>query len=490
MGILDAPPLGPGAFNAFNLKQARYRNLHSMALADRNASVSKATSAYGDNSSFTESWANFNNWVLPGTPGLQISNGAVYSNNGATGAGANHSFVVGVAQNMRAVFNLNVPSIPSGGVLVIGVSSDTAGSVPTAGAAKARGLYLSSAGVTQWDQGSGQQVLSSTISAGTYMCVIEADSVYLSVVMTRTDGSKEYRARWGRSGFNINNLFIFNSDSRQLGGMSIGPVGAKMAHATVSPRAGIEGVGGTVFWTGDSALTHSFRVVLPPNYESRSPSPLAIMFHGAGTLGEVVFADDPNSTYIPNALTAAGFIVASAQYMPYQNSWGSQNAVDTYTALYKYVRDNFNIGSVAIHCHSMGGTESLNCLARNIIPGVVSWSGTSVTANLGFNYTSALFKTDITNAYGIASDGSNYAAMTAGFDPILRSGDAFRELPMMIVYATDDTVVDYTQNAQKLIANVTPYCPDLRVSTTTGGHSFNWQPWASQFAAFHAQYAA
>jgi len=48
---------------------------------------------------------------------------------------------------------------------------------------------------------------------------------------------------------------------------------------------------------------------------------------------------------------------------------------------------------------------------------------------------------EIRAAYGIAADGSDYAAKTAGYDPALRSPADFKGVPIWSTYSTLDTSV-------------------------------------------------
>lgn len=85
---------------------------------------------------------------------------------------------------------------------------------------------------------------------------------------------------------------------------------------------------------------------------------------------------------------------------------------------------------------------------------------------------------------------ATYAQATAGRDPALMRGDAFRGVPMLAIAATDDTVVPKTENTDVLETIAGPYAPEMTVVPATGGHSFSAMPnYAPQIVAFYKKYA-
>lgn len=458
------------------------RRLNDLAASDRSKSVASARTVYEDTGVFTESWANLTAWA--GGTGLQVSGGALYSNSGSgSTAGATLAWALGTTGTGRAVFVINHVSGAGSGGMIVGVSSDTAGSAPAAGAANAKGLYLHpSSPIQSMDSGTATNLSVGVNPAnGTYIVTVTADARYLSVVAVKSDGSAEYRTRFARGSFNIQCLYIFNSDSRNLTGDNIGALGARTGIGTITPRTGVEGTARTVHWsTLPSGI--SCRIALPPTYDSRKPAPLAICFHGNGS-DENHFADNANGLAVANALTAAGFIVASAGA---GSTWGAQSALDAYYALYQYVRDNYAIGATVFYANSMGSIEALLSLAERRIPSIAAYAATSPTANLASVYVDGSatasseaqalgqgeFTTIINTAYGITGTApTDYATLTAGHDPLLKTGSAFRGVPVKMYAATDDYQVLKDKNADPLIALIVPFSPDASVTAMTGGHS-------------------
>jgi fermentation-respiration switch protein FrsA (DUF1100 family) len=464
--------------------------MHAVGIEASLMSWRRSQAVFDDYASFIESFTNLTNWTMPATPGLQVSGGACYSV-GLTGggSGANHAWPLGTTGVGRAVFVVNVNSAP-GGNFILGVTSDTAGAIPTAGGTTARGIGFHNSAVNTFDAGVETQVYS-TFSAGVWVVTVTADPIELSIVARKVDGSREARVQWARSAFAINNLYIFNGDTNALSGVSVARVGAKQGLATVAPRNAVEGVGATVQWTLQSGA--GIRIVFPPGYDSRIPCPVVMVFHGNGS-DEAHWAaagsggggaGNANGFVVANAFTAAGFIVIGAAYRAGVSTWGSQNGLDAYLTAYRFLVANYAVGPLVFYGNSMGGIESLLSLADRRIPGVMAWIGTSPTGNLADNY-NATFSATINSAYGISGD---YAAKTAGHDPALMKGDAFRGLPMLFLAATDDTTVLKANNTDVIASLVSPHSPEVVVVPTTGGHSFDFTPYTAQIVAFARKYA-
>ncbi len=466
---------------------AALHQLNAKAVTEQNRSVVNSRIGYEDTAAslFAESWASANaNWTQGANP-CQVSGNRLYAGaSQGSGSGQNHSYALSASDNMRAVFNLNVPSGTSSGGVIIGVSSATAGSAPAAGANDAFGLYLNSGvGVTFKQISNGSTTdQSAIIAAGDYVVTVCVDQTYISVTACKTDGTVEVTVRRLRSGFAVNNLYVFNSDVRQLSGMSVGIGAARKGLQTITPRTGIEGVAKTMHWSGDG--TNSWLVFLPANYDSRKPSPVVMCFHGNGT-DETAWYTNGNYQSVQRALVNAGYIVLSCSLNSSKTTWGNTASTDAYYAAYKFLRDNYAIGPISIFANSMGGIESLNALAANKIPGVVAYAATSATVSLAENYANPLFTSVITSAYGISGD---YDAKTAGKDPLLLPEYSFRQLPMLFITATDDASVTPSANTLAFVPKMQNVSPSVTSVLTTGGHSFAVSPFLSQITTFFDTY--
>lgn len=490
----NADQIGDLSKKATDTLKLQMQQIQNKGIQDSLVSINKSKALYDDTAStiFTENWSNLNNWTLAATPGMQISNNKLYSTgSGGPSSGANKSYALGANENLRALFKVTIPSGGITGGAIVGVSQDTAGAVPSGGAAKAFGIYFRDPStVTQvMDNGTvtdNPANLQST--AGDYTVTVTVDQTYISVVAVKTDNSLEISARRLRAGFAVNNLYVFNSDSRALTGISIGLVSARKSLQTISPRSFGEG-SKTMQWTGDG--TQSFRIYLPANYDSRIPSPVAICFHGNGT-DETHWTSSGNATNMAGMqkeLVNAGFIVLTCSLNSSKTTWGNAASTNAYYEAYNYLKNNYAIGPVVFYANSMGGIESLNALAENKIP-CSAWAATVPTYDLKSNYNNSMFTTLINSAYGIAADGSDYSTKTLGRDPALMSASAFRLLPMMILAPSDDVAVSTADNADALEKKVSGYALEVvRVPVPSGGHSFNVSPYIQQIVNFLKKYA-
>jgi hypothetical protein len=468
---------------------ANLYGLQARANADQYASLAASRTGYEDTASsiFTEAWASASaNWVQGANP-CQVSGGVLYA--GATqggGSGQNKSVALAGSENLRAVFTVNLVTGGSSGGLAIGVSSAAAGVAPGAGGADAFGLYFRSFNAIpqQVSAGSFTELTGqNAFAAGTYIVTVTVDQTYISVAAARTDGTGEIYTRRLRAGFNVNNLYVFNSDTRQLTGHGVGVCSSRKGLQTITPRTFGEGVTKTVSWSGDG--TNSWMVFLPAGYDSRRPLPVVMCFHGSGT-DETAWISNGNYSALQRACVNAGYIVVSCSLNASKTTWGNAASTNAYYAAYKYLRDNYAIGPVAIFANSMGGIESLNALAANKIPGVVAWVGTAATTNLLDNYNNTTFTSSITASYGISGD---YEVKTLGKDPQLLPEYSFRQIPMLFITPTDDAAISSPNNALTFIPKMQAVCPLVTSTLTTGGHSFAIGPFLSQITSFFDAYA-
>jgi len=475
----------------------RKQQIDRRGIQDSIISLSKSKAGYDDTSStiFTESWADLTAWAA--LSGIQVSGGKLYGTGvGGGSAGANHAFALASNQNLRAVFKFNYPSIGTSGGVMLGVSEDAVGVAPTVGGTNFFGLYIkciSTNAILRSELGvTSATVENPIIAVGDYIVTVTVDEVYISVSLAKTDGTIEACCRRLRAGFNVNNLFVFNNDTRGLTGMSISSVSARASLQTITPRTFGEGQAKTIQWTGSLDMWESYRIYLPPNYDSRIPCPVAICFHGNGS-DETQWSINGNYTLIQKSLVSAGYIVLTCSYTNH-SSWGIIGSTNAYYQAYLYVKNHYAISSVVFFANSMGGIESLNALSENLIP-CVAWVGTSPTYNLLDNYNGVInggiFKAVIQSAYGIASDGSNYTAQTLGRDPSLMSPVAFRCIPMLIISAMDDASVSKVNNGDALAASVSNTSLLVQeVSVASGGHSFDVTPYITQIVAFFNQFVS
>ncbi|NKW08221.1 hypothetical protein GS938_21130 [Rhodococcus hoagii] len=399
---------------------------------------------------------------------------------GGASSGANHAIGLGPTETMRAVFVLEQLSGGSSGATVIGFSKDAVGAAPAASFANGYGIGIpasSSAQVKRYNAGSTED-LGVASGSGQWIVTVTVDLTCASVVARPVDGSAEFRGRWDRAGINVNNLQIFMSDVRGTSGQAISKASMRRAVSTMSPRAGIEGIGASVHWS--RLGTSGFRIALPKSYDSRVPTPTVVLFHGGGS-DETHWADNANGRGVANTFLDAGYIVIGASHTSNRVTYGAQISLDAYAIAFEQAAKLYNLGPVVFYGNSMGGIESLLSLAQGRIPGVVAWIGSVPTASLeaAWDFTPGYLDrtVEIKAAYGIAGDGADYASKTAGHDPMLLDPKAFGGVPMYAVVATDDTSVHQARNWDVFAPRVAPYAQEMKRLDITGGHS------SSQIAA-------
>jgi acetyl esterase/lipase len=221
-----------------------------------------------------------------------------------------------------------------------------------------------------------------------------------------------------------------------------------------------------VFYAPTAAGEQSVRIAMPAGYDSRIPVPLVLYMHGSGGNATSPITDIDTTVY--SALVANGFAVASSDQ--HGNNWGNDSAVADMVTLYKYVTARYAVGPILLMGQSMGGLSSLRTLAARQIPGVVGWLGIYPVTNLANLYSLGTYTSAIKTAYGIASDGSDYASKTAGADPNLLDASLFRGVPMRFYASTGDAVVPRAQNSDLLAARVANINPEATIVVCSGNH--------------------
>ena len=318
------------------------------------------------------------------------------------------------------------------------------------------------------------------------------DATTISVVLAVTGSTTEYRCQFARSAAAVNNLYLYLGDSRNLTGNSIGPMVVRKGFATSSPGFGIEAAGRNVQWTkvtSVSGASNTVKIVTPPGYDSRFPSPAVVMFHGHGS-NENLFSDNAGQQPAYTAFLGAGYVLISTACTAAVSSWGAGCSLDAYDAAVRYARDHYNIGSIGFYANSMGGIESALMLADRRIPGVSWWIGQARTFSLADTYAPQAGFSDFSATINTAYGASSYATIPSGHDPAQMDPRAFRGVPMMILSAGDDVTVNPVTNGQALARAVTAYAPELVVPTgITGGHSFALSSYTAGMIAFANRYS-
>lgn len=444
---------------------AAAKNLGSAAIgaADSVRAVARSRIAYEDADQFIETWVNTSAWATS-TVIAVTGDGRAYN---VSSSGANRSFPVAAGRSFRATAAINfVGADPLTGWTMLGVSNSAAGSALTNPGFRGIGLETSTRAAVFWDGTAFVYASGPAITApnGSYYATVTADDTVIGFTISSPDRVVEWHREIPRAGFNINNVSIYSSDSRGITGSTHGTITAKADHTTVRPPTGVDTVWPTVSWgdTGGPGPSR-VRIILPPGFDPRYPTPLAIVFHGVG-------GDASSHGFVEYTLLEAGYIVAMSDG---SGTWhaGNQASVDEYARLYRYVRDRLPVGPVVFVAESMGGLAALNLIAQRAVPRPAAWVGYSPAINLRGLYD--LLPDNAANiraAYGIASDGSDYVTRTAGCDPNLRPVDDFAGVPMLVFHSPGDTVVPKATNIDQLRARIGPLAAEATTIVTSGDH--------------------
>lgn len=400
----------------------------------RSSQISNANWVDSSGTEFYEPWLGLTNWSS--NTGIQVNGGRLYANSGSgTTGGINKSFALNSNQSARIVVPFTYVTNGGGGGILIGVSSDTPGAVPANAGTSAEGLYFQGATIQSWNKGTGTNIVTGLTINQTYVgrITITVDPSIVSIVyavdsIAASPTTTEYRTQFARSNMALNNLYILFTTSQNLSGSSVGPLVARQAMSTSTRSYGIEAAGRNVQWTqvtGPNAITNNVKIVTPPAYDSRIPTPAVLMFHGNGS-NESLFSDNAGQSPAYTAFLNSGYILISTAYSANGSSWGVQAALDANYAALQYARDHYNISSIGFYGNSMGGIESLLCLADRRIPGVAWWVGMSATYSLYNNYVNqavaAPFTTLIDSAFGDTL-GTLSSAVSAGAASISSSAN-------------------------------------------------------------------
>lgn len=205
--------------------------------------------------------------------------------------------------------------------------------------------------------------------------------------------------------------------------------------------------------------------------ELQPVSPVLVQYcHGAGE-DQNAWTTDALKRPIREALLAQGYILSGS--IAAGENWGNQAGLDSYTSQVTDAQARFGIQKLLIFSQSMGGLAGLLNVGNASFPaGMLKGIYLIYPAcNLSWCYNdNASFKPEITTAYNIASDGSNYAAQTAGHDPVLLSGSAFTGIRMRFTSSFADMTVNKTANALQMQALVAAYATESDLLNTIGPH--------------------
>ena len=418
-----------------------------------------AQAAYSDaGAGFETAWASTAGWYP--TTAFQVSGGKMYSNGSGTASGATLTgYTIAPYQNARLMMLVNNTGGSGTNGVLFGVSSDASGATPAAASANAYCLEFTDNGhAYQWTLGANVQIANplatpstTPFPTGQYLVCVEVDETYISIVAAQVGNTYvEARSQWARPAGVSLIPYLFNSDSNQLTGNSVGLYSAKIGDASGRKGFGITPLGKSVIWTNvpityaPSGVTNiNLKVQVPPNYDSRTTYPVLFFCHGYGG-SEHDLTDDAYFQTMNNIFVTSGYIVASPSFAAtQQNNWGAQSFLDGAAAAYRYLRDHFNIGPVVLMGSSMGGIQSLNLLADRTIPNIVAYIGKSPTYNF--------FNCYISVTSGLGQNGAGALGFGGSMDSAYNAVTGTMTSPCTPGTTTIQSSVSYASGDQLII---------------------------------------
>lgn len=459
----------------------------------------QAAIEYADAAEITESWANLTNADVSGQ--VQVSGNKLY----ATGTGtpltlrwlpvgqklhAAGSFVYKAGGTGSHAFYAGYEMLAQGAAAAVNTPTGVGIGQQNGVAAGFRGSALPAGIGTPPTGGFAMENLA------VYEWSITVDESIMSMsIRKQGDVSKQLgwrvsRAELAAAGFNLNRLFIYVQDSRALTGHYALPYAAVRSMQPVRTKTvanvTVEGASDRDVFTR-SATGDDWRIQIPANYDPRRPAPVCLYFHQSlsGNTVDHPYTDSREAHMI-KALSDAGFILASAH--DGGDRWGNQASQANYMALYEYVRSHYATGPVVFWGVSMGALPALNLIAGRTMPNIAAMAAIGPVADLDSLYANPTYTEAIKAAYGVAGDGSDYEAKTAGFNPIDRSGSAFRGVPMRFYTGPSDAIVPNASNATPFLAKVAPFAPEATNQIRSGGHLDVSQYDGADMVAFFQRY--
>jgi hypothetical protein len=208
-------------------------------------------------------------------------------------------------------------------------------------------------------------------------------------------------------------------------------------------------------------------MILPPTVGKPTTAAGLVVYHGGS--GENVTAPlvDSLKFALVAAIRAAGYVMASSS--AHGANFGTDADLADYAELEAYCADVWKISRVIHLSQSMGGLSGMLTASNRLLP-VRGWVGIYPVCNLANMYANPSFTAAIKTAYGIAEDGSDYAAKTAGHDPVLLIANKFGGLRMRFYASPDDTVVPKASHSDPMKLLVAGVTLESDVVVCTGEH--------------------
>ena len=160
----------------------------------------------------------------------------------------------------------------------------------------------------------------------------------------------------------------------------------------------------------------------------------------------------PSAEYcVVGSLQASGYVVGASNMAG--DNWGNAAGQAAIIDLWGMLKARHpSLTKLVLLAYSMGGIGAMNIVMANAIPELRGVYGIDAVSSLANMYANATYTASIRTAYGIAADGSDYAAKTAGFDPMLASVPASALTKRFVfVSSSADTAVSQSANSLSMI---------------------------------------
>lgn len=196
-------------------------------------------------------------------------------------------------------------------------------------------------------------------------------------------------------------------------------------------------------WRFTTSTGQASRIEFPAGVRT---APLVIQFKGLGQYG-----DGFQVPVMAAAAKAAGWAVATSNF--HGDGYGSPTVMaDVRALLAQAAAAGATFPRIVLWGNSMGGVGALNALLTK----TVKVSGVYLTdpvVSLRHRYDNGRAG-QITAAYGIAADGSDYDARTAGYDPAIRRMANFPLVPYRVVASKMDALVPMAAHGSVLLSKL------------------------------------
>ena len=170
--------------------------------------------------------------------------------------------------------------------------------------------------------------------------------------------------------------------------------------------------------------------------------------------------------FVNRALAKGWYVAASNMHA---NSWGNNIAIADLVDLYTMMSGRDTFTKVVLVGGSMGGVATALAVSRGSIPNIVGAYFIDAVLDLAAIYANATYTQSVKDAYGIASDGSDYASKTAGNNPILATASTYNKR-LRFTASSADASVAKSSHTDAFRTYVSSVAVESALKTHVGGH--------------------